>query len=55
MENIVNNPGLQHLAEKVFFNLNVEKLKICKQINQPKKHNAGASSAKPNKKRAKKS
>ena len=51
MEKKINNPGLQHLAEKVFFNLNVEKLKICKQINQPsKKHNAGASSAKPNKK-----
>ena len=34
MEKIVNNPGLQHLAEKVFFNLNVENLKICAQINQ---------------------
>ena len=34
MEKIIKNPGLQHLAEKVFFNLNVEKLKICKQINQ---------------------
>ena len=34
MEKIVNNPGLQHLAEKVFFNLNVEDLKMCAQINQ---------------------
>ena len=34
MENIINNPGLQHLAEKVFWNLNVEDLKICAQINQ---------------------
>ena len=34
MEKIINNPGLQHLAEKVFFNLNVEDLEICAQINQ---------------------
>ena len=34
MEKIVNNPGLQHLAEKVFFNLNVEDLKMCARINQ---------------------
>ena len=34
MEKLIKNPGLQHLAEKVFFNLIVEKLKICKQINQ---------------------
>ena len=34
MEKIINNPGLQHLVEKVFFNLNVEELKICEQINQ---------------------
>ena len=34
MEKIINNPSLQHLAEKVFFNLNVEDLKICAQINQ---------------------
>ena len=34
METIVNNPGLQHLAEKVFLNLDVEDLKICGQINQ---------------------
>ena len=34
METIVNNPGLQHLAEKVFWNLDLEDLKICAQINQ---------------------
>ena len=34
MEKIINNPGLQHLAEKVFFNLNVEDMKICAEINQ---------------------
>ena len=34
MEKIVRNPGLQHLAEKVFLNLDVEDLKICGQINQ---------------------
>ena len=34
MEKIVSNPGLQHLAEKVFLNLDVEDLKICGQVNQ---------------------
>ena len=34
MEKIANNPGHQHLAEKVFFNLNVEDLKMCARINQ---------------------
>ena len=33
MEKIINNPGLQHLAEKVFWNLDVENLKKCAQIN----------------------
>ena len=34
MEKIISNPGLQHLAEKVFWNLDeVEDLKICAQIN----------------------
>ena len=32
MEKIVNNPGLQHLAENVFWNLDVENLKKCTQI-----------------------
>ena len=34
MENILNNPGLKHLAEIFFWNLDVEDLKICAQINQ---------------------
>ena len=34
MEKIIKNPGLQHLAEEVFWNLDVEDLKICAQINQ---------------------
>ena len=34
MDNIINNPGLQHLAEKVFWNLDSEDLKNCAQINQ---------------------
>ena len=34
MEKIISNPGLHHLAEKVFWNLDVEDLKICGQINQ---------------------
>ena len=33
MEKIINNPGLQHLAENVFWNLDVENLKQCAQIN----------------------
>ena len=33
MEKIINNPGLQHLAEKVFWNLDVENLKKCAKIN----------------------
>ena len=34
MEKIISNPGLRHLCEKVFLNLNVEDLKIYGQINQ---------------------
>ena len=34
MENIIRNPGLQHLVEKIFWNLDVEDLKICAYINQ---------------------
>ena len=34
MEKIITNPGLQHLAENIFWNLNVEDLKICRIINQ---------------------
>ena len=35
METIISNPGLQHLVENVFSNLDVEILKICTYINQP--------------------
>ena len=34
MEKIISSPGLQHLAEKVFLDLDVEDLKICGQTNQ---------------------
>ena len=34
MENIILNPGLQHLVEKIFWNLDVEHLKICGLINK---------------------
>ena len=34
MENMINNPGIQHLAENIFLNLDVKCLKICLQINQ---------------------
>ena len=38
MENIINNPGFQHLAEKILWNLDVEYLKICGLINQSCHH-----------------
>ena len=34
MENVINNPGLQHLAENIFLNLSYEDLKKCRMINQ---------------------
>ena len=34
METIIKNPGLQHLVEKVFWNLDVEDLRICAHIKQ---------------------
>ena len=37
MEQILNNPGLQHIAEKIFDNLNYEYLKVCQGINQSSK------------------
>ena len=36
-ETILNNPGLQHLAENIFFNLDVEHLQICEHLNQSSK------------------
>ena len=34
MENIINNPGLHHLAEEIFWNLNSDDLENCAQINE---------------------
>ena len=34
MENFINNPGLQHIAEKILFNLNYNNLRVCEHINQ---------------------
>ena len=33
----MNNPGLQHIAEKIFDNLKYENLKVCQGINQSSK------------------
>ena len=33
-EKILNNPGLQHLAENILDNLNFELLDVCRGINQ---------------------
>ena len=34
MENIINNPGLQHLTEKILWNLNYEDMEACGLINR---------------------
>ena len=34
MENIIKNPGLQHLVENIFLNLNLENLEKCQLINK---------------------
>ena len=34
MENILNNPGLLHLTENIFRNLENQKLEVCEGINQ---------------------
>ena len=34
METIITHPGLHHLAEKVFCNLDGEDLRTCAQMNQ---------------------
>ena len=34
LEKIVNNPGLQHIAENIFCNLNYKDLDVCRNINQ---------------------
>ena len=33
-ENILNNPGLQHIAENIFCVLNYEDLELCRTVNQ---------------------
>ena len=38
LEKILNNPGLVHLAENIFSNLDNENLDACGQINQSSKH-----------------
>ena len=37
LEKILNIPGLQHLAENIFGNLNIQYLKICWGINKSSK------------------
>ena len=37
MEKILENPGLVHLAENIFSNLNNADVKICQNINQMSK------------------
>ena len=34
LEKILNNPGLEHLAENIFDNLDFEDIKVCRDINQ---------------------
>ena len=34
LESIFNNPGLQHIAENIFCNLNYENLELCRTVNQ---------------------
>ena len=33
----INNPGLQHLAKEIFWNLSFEALENCQQLNQSSK------------------
>ena len=37
MEAIIKNPGLQHITEKILFNLNYDDLRVCELINQSMK------------------
>ena len=34
MENLTNTPGLQHIAEEIFFNLDNESLANCVKVNR---------------------
>ena len=47
LEKILNNPGLQHLAEKIFDNLNFEYLAICRGINESSKQILDYQTTKP--------
>ena len=37
METTLKNPGLLHLAENIFLNLETEDLEVCEKINQSSK------------------
>ena len=37
METIIKTPGLQHITEKILFNLNYNDLRVCRLINQSTK------------------
>ena len=37
MDKILNNPGLQHLAKTIFWNLDCENLEVCREINESSK------------------
>ena len=37
MEKILDNPGVVHLAENIFGNLDDENIEVCGQINQSSK------------------
>ena len=37
LENIINNPGLKHITEKLFWNLDYCHLELCSQINRSSK------------------
>ena len=47
LEKILNNPGLQHLAEKIFDNLNFEYVTICRGINESSKQILDYQTTKP--------
>ena len=34
MEKVTDNPGLQHIAETIFLQLDSQKLETCRQVNE---------------------
>ena len=34
MDILINNPGLKHLAEKIFLNLEFKNLEMCARVNE---------------------